>query len=297
MKKIAHLSTVHPALEQRLFFKEALTARRAGHEVVIIAPHERAETLHGARILPIGRSRSRILRSTFAAARLFVVARRERADLYHFHDPELLPWCSLLQVVTKRPAIFDMREYHVEAIRAKLWIPRFLRVPIAWVYDRIEAALLRRVAGVVTVNEDLADRVVKRGGRVLVAPNYAPREIFESPVADECLRAEYEHRRVLIYVGGLSEERGISRAVEVVARLRGEYPDLVLLLVGGFHYPGYRRTLERLIGELDVGDHVELIGQVPHTQVPGYLAIADVALFLLQPVNVRYDNTDPIKYF
>jgi glycosyltransferase involved in cell wall biosynthesis len=297
MKRIVHLSTVHPALEQRLFFKEALTASTFGHEVVVIAPHHQAEIVQGVRIIPIREWRSRILRGTFAAARAFAIARRQRADLYHFHDPELLPWSCLLQAVTKRPVVFDMREYHVEAIRAKQWIPRLLRLPIAWLYNRVETTLLRRLSGVVTVNDELAERVRRKGGRALVAPNYAPRGIFEDPVVDEGLRVKYENQDVLVYVGGLSEERGISKAIEVAARLRQEFPRVTLLLVGGVHYSGYRRTIQRLISDLGVEAHVELVGQVPHPDVPKLLGVADVALFLLQPVNVRYDNTEPIKYF
>ena len=296
-KKIVYLSTAHPAMDPRIFFKEALTASRHGHRVCVIAPHERTETLHGIRILHLGRWTSRILRSTLAAARAFIIAAREGADLYHFHDAELLPWCWALQVLTRRPAVFDMHEYYAESIRSKQWILRPLRRPIAWMYDRVEALLLKRMAGVITVNEDLADRVRRRGGNVLVAPNYPRRDIFEDSVVDEEVLARYEDRRVVVYVGGLSEERGISRAIEVTARLRNNHPDALMLFVGGFGCPEYRRIVDALVDRLKVRDHVEFVGRVPHTEVPSYLAAAEVALFLLQPVNVRYEWGEPIKYF
>lgn len=296
-RKIVYYSTVHRALEQRIFFKEAIASKKAFDEITIIAPHERAESLNSIRIIPFPKTENRLLRLLCFAPRITWLAYAERATLYHFHDPELLPWACLLQLITRRPVVYDMREYHSDAIRTKYWIPRILRHPLARIYNLLETFLLKHLAAVVTVNEDLAERVSLKGGRALSVPNFAPRSLFENPTVDTTVGARYSGRKILIYVGGLSAERGISEAIEAIDKLRGEFPSVLLLLVGKFHNPAYGLVVQKQIDRLNLTDHVELVGQVPHRAVPSYLAISDIALFLLQPVNERYNWGEPIKFF
>ncbi len=72
-------------------------------------------------------------------------------------------------------------------------------------------------------------------------------------------------------VGRLTSYKGLDRVIRAVALLRGEFPDLRLILAGDEAAPGARHgeELGRLAAELGVADAVELPGHVdPATLLP-----------------------------
>ncbi len=298
MRSFVVFSSVENAFGQRLFYKMAKTARKTFDEVVVIAQARNDAVVEGIRIVALRAPRNRLLRIAGLSWRAFFLARREKASLYQMTDPELLPLAWLLQALTKTPVVYDLREYHAERIREKEWLPWFLREPTARLYEAAERHLVKRLAGAVAVNEDLARRLRQYGCRkVAVVPNYAPRALFEAIPRDPALEKTYEGKRLLVYSGVLARSRGITQAVEATALLRAEFLNVKLLLIGRFDLNSYREEIEDLVRNLGLQEHVELVGLLPHEQIPAYLAIADVGLCLLQPQHERYRETEPIKYF
>jgi glycosyltransferase involved in cell wall biosynthesis len=74
---------------------------------------------------------------------------------------------------------------------------------------------------------------------------------------------------LVVATGALIPRKGHDVAIRAVANLAG-----VTLLIAG--EGAERPALERLIAELGVGDRVRLLGSVPHYDLPGLLAAADV---------------------
>ena len=93
--KICHLTSVHSIRDPRIFHKECKSLARLGNDVALIACHERAEVVDGIRIVPIDPPTSRFDRLVRVGWKLCRAAARERADVYHFHDPELM-WVGVL---------------------------------------------------------------------------------------------------------------------------------------------------------------------------------------------------------
>ncbi|MGD9696726.1 MAG: glycosyltransferase [Thermoleophilia bacterium] len=255
-RRVVHLTTVHRPRDVRIFHKEATAAAAAGARAWVAAPRT-----------PLRRARR-----LAAGWRLARAARARDADLYHVHDPELLPAALWLARAAGRPVVYDVHEYLGQTARVKPWLPAPLRRPIALASERAERWAARRLAGVVTANEDLAARFAASGARAVSVTNSPWTAAFPAP-------APPPDDPVVLYVGGLTRLRGLDLMKEAFAAVG--VPGARLVLAG----PGDP-------GPLPPG--AEHVGAVDHSAVPGLLAAARVSWIPLQR-HGNYDRAVPTK--
>jgi glycosyltransferase involved in cell wall biosynthesis len=255
-RRVMHLTTVHRPRDVRIFHKEGRALARAGARATVAAPARRL---------------SRTARP-LAGWRLLAEARRRGADLYHVHDPELLPAALWLSRATGAPVIYDVHEYLGQTARTKAWLPAALRLPIALAAERVERLAGRRLAAVVTSNEDLAARFAADGARAVSVANSPWSDSFPEPEPPS-------GEPVVLYVGGIGPLRGLGLMREAFPMV--DVPGARLVLAG----PGDP-------GELP--DEIEHLGVVDHSAVPGLLARAAVAWIPLQR-HGNYDRAVPTK--
>lgn len=129
MAKIVHLTSVHVPTDTRIFRKECRTLSEAGHEVILIAPSSADEKKDGVQIISVDHPKGRWERVWNTTRKVVQQAARIDADVYHLHDPELLPW-GWAFLDAKAPVIYDMHEDFVAQLKTKDWIPRSLRPPL-----------------------------------------------------------------------------------------------------------------------------------------------------------------------
>lgn len=218
--RVVHLSSVHPPYDPRILHKETASLARAGHEVVLVVPHTHAETVDGVRIAPVPPPASRLARMTVTGARVFAAAWRQRADLYHFHDPELIPWALLLRL-RGVPVIYDIHEDHTTGIAQKPYLPRFLRRPLAGLMGGLE-----RLAGAVFAQVIAEAYYIRRFPRATPVLNYPTLEDGPAPQAFDAAS------RRLLYTGNVTPFRGAFTHVRLLHAL----PEARIHLVG--HCPG-----------------------------------------------------------
>jgi glycosyltransferase involved in cell wall biosynthesis len=85
---------------------------------VLNAPHNAEEVVEGVKIIPLPTLKSKLERARKITWRMFRTALREKADVYHFHDPELIPLCLVLKLLGKK-VVYDMHEYYSEVLPAR----------------------------------------------------------------------------------------------------------------------------------------------------------------------------------
>ncbi len=283
--KVVHLTTVHPPFDTRIFHKEAKTLARAGYVVTLIAQHERDEVVDGVRIIALPNPRNRLTRIFGLTWRVFRLALRERANVYHFHDPELLAIGVLLKFFTRAKVIYDVHEDVPQQILTKHWLPTIVRRPIAWLFERWEKFVSRFFDAVVVATEGIAEKFQKFNS--VVIHNYPDLKMLPSPSA----ASRESKEKVLVYVGGISRIRGALEMVRALEYLDSSW-DVRLDLIGKFEPP----ELEKELQALPAYRQVCFLGWLQPEDVYAHLTKADIGLVCLHP-EPRFVVAWPVKLF
>ena len=98
-EKVCILTSVHPPDDIRVFQKEAKALAMAGYTVTLLAQHDKNEIVDGISIVRLPKPRNRMVRMTIMMWSNFRRAIRVNADIYHFHDSELIPLGILLRML------------------------------------------------------------------------------------------------------------------------------------------------------------------------------------------------------
>ena len=93
MVRVAHLTSVHPRYDTRIFIKMCGSLAHNGYDVaLIVADGKGDEAKNGVQIYDVGSSGGgRLSRMIFTVDRVFSKAKVLDVEVYHLHDPELMP--------------------------------------------------------------------------------------------------------------------------------------------------------------------------------------------------------------
>jgi len=282
--RVVHMTSVHDALDTRIFHKECRSLAAEGYAVVLVAPHDRDETLDAVRIRAVPRPASRLERITRTSWNVFRAGVGARGHVYHLHDAELLPFGLLLKVLGKR-VIYDAHENAPKDILSKHYLPRFARTVLSGLVDVLERAACACFDGVVAVTPEIARRFAP--GKTVVVHNYPLLAEFAPPES-----SPYENRdHVVVYIGGLSEIRGVREMIRAVGKVEPG-PNVELWLAGRFDPADLE---DRLARERGWARTVRL-GWRSREQIVSALRSARVGLLVLHPVPNHLGSL-PIKLF
>jgi glycosyltransferase involved in cell wall biosynthesis len=205
--KVAHLTSVHIRSDTRILLKQCRSLASHGYDVTLIVADGRGdEVRNGVRIVDSGASSGRLDRFTRATRRVLQRAIAIDADLYHLHDPELLPVGLVLKRRGKR-VIFDSHEDIPEDILMKSYIPGIVRPAVSRATGVLQNAVCRRLDGVVAATPLIDAKFKAMGIRSVNINNY--------PMLGELdAEAPWEaKRREVCYVGTIAAIRGIVELV------------------------------------------------------------------------------------
>lgn len=276
--KVCVLSSVHPCFDVRIFQKQARSLSQAGYEVTLAAIGDfEEEIVEGIRILGLPQPRSRLLRPV-NWWRLLRIALQERADIYHFHDPDLLLPAVLIKKLTRRPIVYDVHENYPEDVLTKEWIPGPLRRFVSSMVRIFENLAVRMMDGVVVVNRHLEERFADKT-RVVKVANYARLEAFLNNED----RTEHKESRALpyfVYAGRVSDDRGIHQCLRALESLGEDTADLLCAgRIGHVAEEGFRELLESRRSDR----RFKYLGLLPYEAIPPLLRDALAGLLCFQP--------------
>ena len=232
MHKVCHFTSAHPSDDVRIFQKECTSlAQKGDMDVYLVAMGESREE-NGVHVIGIGdKPNSRYKRMTQFAKKIYEKALSIDADIYHFHDPELLPYGAKLAKRGKH-VIFDSHENTYEQIRIKYYIPALLRNIIAITYRTFERKWIRKFDAVIyPIKENPFEGFCKR---VAVVNNTPKLDVFHQDDQSDSVAKE----KSVCYVGALTPERGITHLIKA-CYMAG----VKLILAGTFSPEGYQEEL------------------------------------------------------
>lgn len=282
--KIVQLSSVHPASDTRILHKECRSLAMAGFDVCLIANADSDFELFGVRVraLPkLGGSRiGRMIRQPLNVLRM---AREERGDLYHFHDPELMFVGAILRLMGK-PVIFDVHESVSKQILSKSWIPGPIRGLCSKAYRIVERTLANVFSAIVIAEPSIQQFFPP--AKTTVIHNY-PRleEVAVPDVLPLSLR-----ENIVFYVGGVTAPRGAVEMVEAV-NIVAKTMDVHFILGGPISSPSFSDKLHSI-----AGSETKMVGHMSRPQVVEALGVAKVGLVVLHPIP-NYVESFPVKLF
>lgn len=221
-KKVCHMSSVHSWNDVRINLKECQSLARAGYTVFLVAEgidHEE----NGVHVIGCGeKPKSRKERMGGFAKTVYEKAVSLNCDIYHFHDPELLPYGIKLKKVGKK-VIFDCHEDVSGQIMSKYWIPNMFRWIISRAYRLYEIYAVKNVDAVVAATPHIATLFEKTSPIVEVINNYPQLDdikFHEEPFSSR--------ERIACYAGGINAIRGEKVMVDAMREL----DDIKLILAG-----------------------------------------------------------------
>lgn len=275
--RICHFSSISRDLNARSFHQESVPLAAAGEaEVTYVGPHGQRGMLQGVRLVSSSWHSPRFIR--FLATPLMLgILLRQRADIYQFHDPELIPIALLLKLVFRRRVVYDVCEDFPSMMLNKRYLPHQMRRAACSVVKFAEDAAAKHLDGVVTADPSTLRRLARVGGsRKLVFLNFPNLHYFPGePVAV----AEFD----FVYRGGLSERAGtlvLCEAVRTMVR-RGRRPRV--LLVGYADDDESLMAIKSAISDIPA-DLIEIRGTIPHEQMAATLSLGKVGLCPLRPI-------------
>lgn len=239
MKRVAHLTSVHPRTDTRVFKKECRSLSKRGYEVFLVTADGLGDDfVSDVHICDAGASKSRLSRVALAHFRVFLRALKLRADVYHLHDPELMPIGVLLRLIGRK-VIFDAHENFTKQLLSKPYLSRWQSRMISLLVAPLEFVCFKFFNHIITATPSIKAHISFIDEKKKTTVNNYPM-LEEFSFTDTVA----ENNGSAIFVGAITRIRGLQQVIEALPLRHGFELDLV----GGCSDEGLLAEMEALHG-------------------------------------------------
>jgi glycosyltransferase involved in cell wall biosynthesis len=281
--KVCILTSVHPPFDVRIFHKEAKTLVKAGYDVTLIAQHDKEEIVDGVKIINLQRPRNRIERMTKTVCSAYKKAVQLDADIYHFHDPELIPVGMRLKRMGKT-VVFDSHEDVPKQLLGKPYLKKPAKIFLSRCLELYEKYSCRRFDAIVAATPFIRDKFLKINPNTVDINNFPMIGELASGQVDWSIKQNH-----VCYVGGIGTIRGIEEMVKAMALVKAP----ARLQLGGLFD---EQVTEARITAVPSWGKIDALGFLDRKAVRDVLARSMAGLVTLHPI-VNYINALPVKMF
>jgi len=282
--KVAHITSVHPQNDNRIFYKECTTLSNSGYDISLIVAGGKSRILNGIKIVGYEKANGgrvkRMVQTSFF--RMIKICKEVNADVYHFHDPELI-FVGLYLKAKGKKVIYDIHENNPASILSKPYIKsKLMRKVLSKCFDIFEINIIRFFDAIITARPDITKRFNHKN--IITLRNF-PILANLSEIQDIELKKE---KPSVIFVGGMTEIRGINQLLDAFEYL-DEYE---LWLLGPITETKLKDRIEKSC------KNVRYFGVVEAYEVFDYINKADIGIitFLPLPNHLETLATKPFEY-
>lgn len=276
--RAAHLTTVHPPRDNRIFNKEATALAASGVDVTLIAQQAGSEPVNGVSMVELPVPRGRVQRLGAAQLWAWRALQQVKPELLHVHDPELIPMALLWARTHKAGFVYDAHEDLVGQIDDKRYLNRPAKAA-ARLYARSILGLADKLADAIVVATPVIAAKYSHKKTVVVR-NYP--WLKDYPAVE---RTPVPGR--VVYVGGLT----VGRKSEVMLKTVQAVEGASMVMAGPADAP-----TQKLIDALPDDGRISYRGRVQPAEIPGLLTTGEVGLVFLEPLP-NYRESLPTKLF
>ena len=249
--KICHLTSVHHRTDRRIFHKMCTSLAKAGHDVtLVVADGKQDEIRNDVKIINVEKVfTNRLKRFFISTKKVYQKGLELNADIYHLHDPELLPYGLKLKKKGKK-VIFDMHENIPADISEKEYIPVFVRRILSVLYEKYEKYSTKQLDGVVSTTQGINDRLAHYNKNIRLITNFP--EIIEN--IEKITTTE----NIICFAGAIVPNYRHKEIIQAIESI-----DNVKYILAGPSDNNYLNELKKLKG----WNKVEYLGAISYDEV------------------------------
>ena len=283
MKKICHITTVHSRFDTRIFLKECISLSKLFEVHLIVADGLGSEVKNKVHVQDIGlRSSSRLKRAAYDSFKAYNRAKELDCELYHFHDPELIPIGLKLKKLGKK-VIFDAHEDLPKQILSKPYLNKFLLLVLSKIISFYEYYSCSRFDYIIAATPFIKTKFLKINSNSEVINNFP----ILGELSNDVKWSDKEN--IISFVGGITKIRGIKELLEAIKISEFNFK---LNLIGEF----YPKKFKEELGGLLKDEKVNLLGYLNRNEVASCLKKSKIGIVTFLP-SPNHIDSQPNKMF
>jgi glycosyltransferase involved in cell wall biosynthesis len=283
--RVCHLTSVHRYDDTRIYHKECHSLAKAGYETHLVAANAPNGIKDGIHLHGIDFNQTnRFNRMTMLVRAIYLKAREIDAQLYHIHDPELIPASIFLKLAGKK-IIYDVHEDVPQQILSKDYLADY-RLWVSTAFQLFEKFSVKLFNFIIPATEPIAQRFMLLSDNVMSVKNYA---IFQNLNHLSHKRYNNTDKLKIIFVGSIYSERGIEEVMQALNMLPHVPLEFKLYGRGEEDYLSRLKAMDKL-------GRLEYLGYLPSLNVINKIAEFDIGFIYDHPLK-RHMEGLPVKLF
>lgn len=289
--KISHLSSMHEWNDDRIFQRNCIGLAKKNIDVSYVVSYDKEKDfINGVEIVGI-KKRKGIKRRIFSSYEVYKKGLMINADIYHFHDPDLIPFMYLYLFKGKK-VIFDIHENYLSRIDSAIKL-KLIKKFLFKIWRGIEINFIKKSNSGIVTTDTMKTLYEKANTDILTVSN----TVYLDALKDIELDGIKKNNQFTVFVSGThSKQRNCENIVNAFKIVVKRFPDVKLIFIGRYHPVSFKNKLSELIKNLGLTENVFLNDMVPWEENFKRLSTGHIGLVFYED-NLNNRVTIPNRLF